>query len=791
MLSFYAKKKPHPQRFTNVSSPTLKHTNTTQSRALFFSVTLFSGASAVAFTRAYLGGERKLQRIAFIICIRQRVVKTGFSDKEGEKMFSWSVLCWNACLCFEVLARMGDDLLTILFHHGGSFITDDGGVTYNGGDVSELPGVDTDKLDDLGYDKVTQTWWLVLNRPLQNGLRALTNDKELMEMCYLGQQNKRVVHVYYEHGVSEPLYIEEAEAVSSKGKEVLVIQDLNPTPNPTTNDNAEPIPTTAASTTTSAPIHSTIPTEKPDSTTTLPPISITVGKPAKKYTTTPLQLICQTPIHPPKIVTQPSKTKPKNPPKKMSLPTEIPKPCSKSKETKKSAVPRRGTRNVKSAAPKPCGRRPLTRAAASGASPQTEHVALSSSEDSSDSEASDGCEEDEPYGPDGDLMSSEEDVGVERLAGKKKTNVKERTRKAKKTFKQKRDVMVEDDGPVCADSGSKDDAHFFGPIPRFGSMGTYDDAQDEGYEESDGGDSWHSEELKTPPNSEDELEEVDLDEVFPVFRDGGRFGELRLAVGMIFTTKMEFKEAVREYCIQEGRRIWFKKNDNVRMRAVCKDENCGWLVYAANNTENNYWQIKTFNDDHTCARETKNRLANRKWLAGKLVKKLRKYPNLRHCEAAQYFKTKCDLELSKNCEKRAADEVAAAAAAAGAAAVQPPAANGGEASVVPESPTEIQLEASQPPLSQIDDSQEVLPPPVRPPKLPPKRKSSKQEKATPGSSSQAATTQTAPTPPATTQPTTLPPSHPMQGASQGTVTRLFNFMKFVPNPGFRPPENKK
>nr|XP_025628728.1 uncharacterized protein LOC112721920 [Arachis hypogaea] len=153
-------------------------------------------------------------------------------------------------------------------------------------------------------------------------------------------------------------------------------------------------------------------------------------------------------------------------------------------------------------------------------------------------------------------------------------------------------------------------------------MGTYDDAQDEGYEESDGGDSWHSEELKTPPNSEDELEEVDSDEVFPVFRDEGRFGELRLVVGMTFTTKMEFKEAVREYCIQEGRRIWFKKNDNVRMRAVCKDENCGWFVYAANNTENNCWQIKTFNDDHSCARETKNRLANRKWLAGKLVKKL-------------------------------------------------------------------------------------------------------------------------------------------------------------------------
>ncbi|RYR31554.1 hypothetical protein Ahy_B01g056363 [Arachis hypogaea] len=58
-------------------------------------------------------------------------------------------------------------------------------------------------------------------------------------------------------------------------------------------------------------------------------------------------------------------------------------------------------------------------------------------------------------------------------------------------------------------------------------------------------------------------------------------------------------------------------------------------------------------DDHTCARETKNRLANRKWLACKLVKKLRKYPNLRHSKATQYFKTKCDLELNKSSLTRA------------------------------------------------------------------------------------------------------------------------------------------
>ncbi|RYR74319.1 hypothetical protein Ahy_A02g008992 [Arachis hypogaea] len=110
-----------------------------------------------------------------------------------------------------------------------------------------------------------------------------------------------------------------------------------------------------------------------------------------------------------------------------------------------------------------------------------------------------------------------------------------------------------------------------------------------------------------------------------------------------------------------------------------------------------------------------------------------------------------------------------------------------DATLVPEPPTEIQLEVSQPPLSQTDDSQEVLPPPVRPPKLPPKKKSSKQEKATPGSSFQAATTPPVATPPVTTQPTTLPPSHPMQGASQGTGL-FYHHMSPYFLPEFYPPK---
>ncbi|RYR62973.1 hypothetical protein Ahy_A04g020745 [Arachis hypogaea] len=103
------------------------------------------------------------------------------------------------------------------------------------------------------------------------------------------------------------------------------------------------------------------------------------------------------------------------------------------------------------------------------------------------------------------------------------------------------------------------------------------------------------------------------------------------------------------------------------MRAMCKDESCGWLVYASNNTKNNCWQIKTF----------------------------------------------VDLNTKKNCEKRAADEeevvVVEAIAANGGegqlnnfAPVEP--VNNGEATPVLQPHTEIQLEFSQPPLSETDDS---------------------------------------------------------------------------------------
>ncbi|RYR63793.1 hypothetical protein Ahy_A04g021551 [Arachis hypogaea] len=152
---------------------------------------------------------------------------------------------------------------------------------------------------------------------------------------------------------------------------------------------------------------------------------------------------------------------------------------------------------------------------------------------------------------------------------------------------------------------------------------------------------------------------------------------------------------------------------------------------------------------------------------------------------------------------KAVDEESAAVAAAAAAAnsdanggevnnsAPTAAVNGGDAPVVSQDQVEIQLDLSQPIMSETDDSQQVQQPPVRPSKLPPKRKLSTPSATTQPSSTPSASTTSLPsasTPSATTpSASTLPTSS--QPASTETATNL-PAMRFVPNPGFKPPRTK-
>ncbi|RYQ82833.1 hypothetical protein Ahy_B10g101401 [Arachis hypogaea] len=152
--------------------------------------------------------------------------------------------------------------------------------------------------------------------------------------------------------------------------------------------------------------------------------------------------------------------------------------------------------------------------------------------------------------------------------------------------KSKRKFLNDNDALVVDDEECEVDLSFL-EVPVAGDENT-DNALDPGAE-SDGANSWHSEEMKTPPPSKDEFSEEKPDDVFLIFIDGIRFSDLKLEVGMKFNTKSEFREVVREFIIQEGRRIQFIKNDVVRCRAVYKAEECKWVVYASQDHEETCW----------------------------------------------------------------------------------------------------------------------------------------------------------------------------------------------------------
>nr|XP_025669758.1 uncharacterized protein LOC112769454 [Arachis hypogaea] len=176
-----------------------------------------------------------------------------------------------------------------------------------------------------------------------------------------------------------------------------------------------------------------------------------------------------------------------------------------------------------------------------------------------------------------------------------------------------------------------------------------DDENEENLQLSFSDDSWKSDELKTPPDSEDEADPA----ANPIFNDAAKFGHVRLELGMEFTTRDAFKKGVRNYTLQEGRGVRYKKNDTTRCRVVCKNEDCPWMVFCSYSKPNGCWQIKTFNDDHTCERTFKNRCATRSWVTDILVKKVRKLPAFRHCEVFNYFKAKTGIQLSRTTITRA------------------------------------------------------------------------------------------------------------------------------------------
>lgn len=81
-------------------------------------------------------------------------------------------------------------------------------------------------------------------------------------------------------------------------------------------------------------------------------------------------------------------------------------------------------------------------------------------------------------------------------------------------------------------------------------------------------DGYETEELGSLHGSDDEEEKRGP----PEFHDGAAYGQVHLELSMTFTTMNQFKEAVKDYTMNLGRFLKYKKNEKLRCRMKCAAE---------------------------------------------------------------------------------------------------------------------------------------------------------------------------------------------------------------------------
>ncbi|XP_058758242.1 uncharacterized protein LOC131631465 [Vicia villosa] len=114
---------------------------------------------------------------------------------------------------------------------------------------------------------------------------------------------------------------------------------------------------------------------------------------------------------------------------------------------------------------------------------------------------------------------------------------------------------------------------------------------------------------------------------------------------MEFNTLVDFKEAIREWSVLNGREISFVKNESYRVRVECKAK-CGFLVLCSKVGHKHTYAIKTLVDTHTCARVLNNRSANSRWVAKHVVKKMQSSENVRIRDIMQDVRQKFSVGIT-------------------------------------------------------------------------------------------------------------------------------------------------
>ncbi|KAL4373514.1 hypothetical protein AHAS_Ahas05G0089400 [Arachis hypogaea] len=124
--------------------------------------------------------------------------------------------------------------------------------------------------------------------------------------------------------------------------------------------------------------------------------------------------------------------------------------------------------------------------------------------------------------------------------------------------------------------------------------------------------------------------------------------EYEFKVGLEFKSLGQFKDAIREHTLLNGRDIRYIKNDKVRCRVGCRGKKgkCRWMAFASKIGGSDFFRLKTLNGKHTCGQNYSSRLASSSWVSQKIVSNISRGEEMKIATAIQTIQDKYMANIS-------------------------------------------------------------------------------------------------------------------------------------------------
>ncbi|XP_038679489.1 uncharacterized protein LOC119980765 [Tripterygium wilfordii] len=155
-----------------------------------------------------------------------------------------------------------------------------------------------------------------------------------------------------------------------------------------------------------------------------------------------------------------------------------------------------------------------------------------------------------------------------------------------------------------------------------------------------------SDELQSLHSSDNETVVGQGRRIMPEFNTNADMSEVTFELGMHFTNLAEFKQAVRDYAVANGRQIRVDRNDKKRCQVKCKD-GCPFRIWCSKISGEETYQIKTFVNKHNCSRSFVVKQASTKWLAKKFLTKVRGEPRVKSIDLVVWIKDNLSIQVNR------------------------------------------------------------------------------------------------------------------------------------------------